>query len=330
MNKLLIVTGPTACGKTDIALSLAKQFNGELVSADSRQIYRGMDIGTGKDVGNAKFKLQNAKLQIKNQNYYYGYYDLGGIPLWLLDVAKVDQEFSVAHYREIAVRTIGDIQKRGKLPILVGGTGMYISSLLHPPDTMHIPPDKTLRLLLSTCTLEKLQQTLKTIDPKRYEMMNQSDKQNPRRLVRAIEVVNYQRDHGISEQRGSFHADFLWVGLRLPLNELYVRIDRRVDKRVEQGIVHEIEGLLKDYSWDDPGFSSLGYKQWKQYFEGNKSREEVIKVWKFAEHAYARRQMTYLRKYKEIRWFDSNLPAYKKDIEELVFVWYSKRVYETN
>lgn len=330
MNKLLIISGPTATGKTDLALSLAKQFNGELLSADSRQIYRGMDIGTGKDVGDAEFRIKNYELRIKNNNYNYGYYDLGGIPLWLVDVANPDQEFSVAHYREIALRTIKDIHKRGKLPILVGGTGLYSSTLLHPPETMHIPPDQLLRSELSHYDIQQLHQSLQSVDSRRLETMNQSDRQNPRRLIRAIEVANYRRDHKIEMLKSSFHADVLWTGLRLPLRELYVRIDQRVDKRIEQGILGEIKGLLEDYSWNNPGFSSLGYKEWKDYFEGKQSKEEAISIWKFAEHAYARRQMTYFRKYKEISWFDSNLPTCKTDVEALVSVWYSKRTHETN
>lgn len=343
MNKLLIICGPTATGKTALALTLAKKFNGELVSADSRQVYIGMDIGTGKDVGNSKFnpfgkastmssaeslrtRVQSAKLRIKDQEFQYGYYDIDGIKLWLLDVARPDQEFSVAHYQEIATKTIQDIQARGKLPIVVGGTGLYIKSIIDPPETIHIPQDKNLREKLENKSVSELAQFLQKKNPKKWEQMNNSDRQNPRRLIRAIEVAFFNtsiKDDPCSLAR-MILASTLGIGLTAPREVLYQRIDKRVDERVKFGIVDEIHSLLdRGYTWDLPAMNTLGYPEWTDYFLGKTTINKVIERWKLDEHAYARRQRTWFKKQSGIKWFDISTSDYRERIERLVNAWYT-------
>ena len=172
MRKLLIISGPTATGKTKLALKLAKLFGGELISADSRQVYKGMDIGTGKDRG-----TENRKQKTENRIHIWGY-----------DLVAPNEEWSAAHFVKLANKLIPKILKRDKLPIVVGGTGLYIKDLLRPPETLFISPNKKLRRLLEKLTLPQLQNKLRRINSRRFNIMNQSDRQNPRRLIRALEI----------------------------------------------------------------------------------------------------------------------------------------------
>jgi len=297
MQKLLVICGATATGKTAIGVQLAKKFDGELVSADSRQVYKGMDIGTGKDVK-----------------------ELEGVPLWMIDVVKPDEEYSVSHFTRQATAVIDDIQKRNKLPILVGGTGFYIRALLYPFETLHVPPDSTLRKELSHVSVEVLQEMLRLLDTDGFSKMNESDQMNPRRLIRKIEISSRGPLGEHRERRAE--ENVLSIGLTAPLKELYRRIDVRVEKRMAQGMKAEIQ-TLKDhgYSWDLPSMHALGYIQWKDAV----SDEEAIARWKYDEHAYARRQMTWLHKEKDIVWFDVTNSQFKHSIEKLVGEWYTKK-----
>lgn len=290
-QKLLIIGGATATGKTAVGVKLANLFDGELVSADSRQVYTGMDIGTGKDLK-----------------------EVADIPLWMIDVVKPDEEFSVSHYARLATAAIADIRKRKKLPIVVGGTGFYINALIRPFDTLDVPPNMTLRKKLNVLSVENLQ---KLIDKRELEAMNHSDRMNPRRLIRKIEIGAYS----ITPRSGK-EQDVLFIGLTASFKELYQRIDKRVDKRVSQGIKDEIQTLLhKGYSWELPSMNTLGYTQWRDAL----SDEDAILKWKYGEHAYARRQMTWFRKVKDIVWFDRSNSRSMYLIEKLVREWYTKK-----
>ena len=324
-NKLLIICGPTATGKTELALSLAKKFHGELVSADSRQIYIGMNIGTGKDLPvSAKFKVQSAKFKLKEEYYQYGRYDVEGVPLWLLDVARPDQEFSVAHYHTLATHVIQDIFSRGKLPIVVGGTGLYIKSLLEHIPTMSVPQDLKLRETLSTKTTTQLQHILQEKDRSKFESMNNSDRHNPRRLVRAIEVA----DQGLPLQirRGSpYEFNTLEIGLSVSPEQQVKRIKDRVHKRVGQGIIEEVKTLLKNgYSWDLPSMQTLGYKEWQFHIEGKKTQADTLEEWIQNELHYAKRQMTWFKKQSNITWYSSSNSGTNEMIEQTVGKWYTK------
>lgn len=324
MRKLLIICGPTATGKTNLALKLAKEFHGELVSADSRQVYRGMNIGTGKDLPkDAPFIIKSSKLLLKGQTYIYGYYVIQGIPVWLLDLASPDQSFSVAHFTNIATNTINAIIKRGKLPIVVGGTGLYISSLLRPPQTIHIPPDTMVRKQLSKKTLEELVATLARLDETRLKIMNPSDKKNPRRLIRAIEISLY-RQKQTPPKNNKPQWDSLCIGLKAPREILYSRIDLRVDERVKDGIIAEVNNLLQSgFTFHLPSLKTLGYYEWKSYFEKKKDILETINQWKFDEHQYAKRQLTWFKKDKTVLWFDIIEKDYRQKIKRLVERWYN-------
>ena len=299
MQKLLVISGATATGKTALGVRLAKLFDGELVSADSRQVYKGMDIGTGKDVK-----------------------ELEGVPFWMIDVVKPDEEYSVSHYALQATTVIDDIQKRKKLPIIVGGTGFYIRALLYPFETLHVPPNNTLRLALSDASVTMLQKKLVSLDKNIFHAMNKSDQMNPRRLIRKIEI-SLRGPLGELRERGE-EQDILHIGLNVSLEELYRRIDARVEKRVKQGVKVEIQTLLdRGYSWDMHSMHALGYIQWKDAV----SDVEAIARWKHDEYAYARRQMTWFNKEKNIIWFDISTSDYRASIEKLVREWYTKKTY---
>lgn len=307
-RKLLIICGPTAAGKTDLGIKLAKKFSGEIISADSRQVYKGMDIGTGKD---------KRKFSIKK------------VPVWLLDVCRPNQEFNVADYQRAAFETIENIWQRNKLAIVIGGTGLYIKSLIEKMPNLGIPPNKRLRRKLEKLTLKSLQEELRKADLKRFIRMNDSDRNNPRRLIRAIEIVlSKQRGQNLEkDKRGNFKIkDFLVLGLKTKnLKKLYERIDKRVESRIKEGIKKEVEKLYLKYSRTNSVLkTTIGYKEWQAYFKGEISEEEAIRNWRFSEHSYARRQLTWFRKQPRIYWLDIGRKNFDKGAKDIVQQWYGE------
>lgn len=332
--KLLIICGPTATGKTDLAVDLAKKYNGEIVSADSRQVYRGMDIITGKDIGKAKIKIEN-------ENFTIGYYPINNVKLWLTDVVDPRYQFNISEYVDLANKVIKDILSRGKLPIIVGGTGFYLRGLFGQVDTLGIPPDPRLRKKLEKLSVAALQNELDKFDQLvqlnklKLNSLNQSDRNNPRRLIRAIEVATYHYNQQPACRQGRptinnqqlpdepHDYNTLCLGLSTGYEKLYPRIDQRVDERIRAGAEKEIRHLLKSgYNWDNSALGvTIGYRQWRDYFDSKATREEVIEKWRFAEHAYARRQMTWFKKEKQINWFDIDKPSWRNNIYNKVNDW---------
>ncbi len=252
MSKILIILGPTATGKTKLAVHLAKENNGEIISADSRQVYKGMDIVTGKD-----------------KNEY------GNVPVWGLDLVDPDYIFNVSDFIKFASQKIEDIESRGKLPIIVGGTALYIKSLLEPPETLNIPQDSKLRAELENLTVEQLQERLGENN------LNESDFKNPRRLIRAIETK------GKKSQTKKPEYDYKIINLVAPLDFIYEKINKRVDERLTAGAKRELESLLSQgYSFDLPSMTSLGYKD-----------IDSPDLWKLHERQYAKRQVTFIKKF---------------------------------
>ena len=291
MKKLLVICGPTATGKTPLGLYLAKKFQGEIISADSRQVYKGMDIATGKDIGAAKW--------VKD------HWEIKGIPLWLLDIIEPNEEFSVAHFTDLAWKKIKNIWQRKKLPILVGGTGFYIKTIIEDIPSKRIPPNWPLRKQLELKSVDSLFEELAELDSFRAGQMNSSDRQNKRRLTRAIEVARWRVANRLQKTKKLPQFGFLLIGLSAPLKTLYQKIDKRVDEHLQMGAENEMKKLLaKGFSWKLPSMSAMGYQEWQPYFEGKAKLEEILSRWKFNEHAYARRQMTWFRKDRRIKWFD--------------------------
>ncbi len=302
-QKLLCVVGPTASGKTSLSVKLSKLFSNILVSADSRQVYYGMDIVTGKDHPN------NTKI-------------IG------LDIVNPDQDCSVAIWHKIVMPHIKKAWKDGKLPIIVGGTGLYIKSLTDNIETMGIPRNTSLRHKLESLSLQKLQEKLSQLDSKKFTSLNQSDVQNPRRLIRAIEVVIHTESVGARSSRPSTHQftppNSLIIGLTHSNQDLYQEtIKKRVIKRLELGAIQETQNLLEKYSPDFSSFSSLGYKYIIKFLEGEFTHDQMITDWTNSELAYAKRQLTWFKKNNNITWFDSFDDSTSSLVASLVKDWYS-------
>ncbi len=319
MNRLLVICGPTAVGKTSTGIKLAKKFDGEIISADSRQVYKGMDIGTGKDIKkSSKFNVQSSK---KND---IGYYKVDHVPVWLLDMATPDHQVTVADWLEGARRVIAYLDEKGKLPILVGGTGFYIKAFLDGIDTLGIPPDEKLRQKLAQLSVGELKEKLKKLAADVYQSLNQSDRQNPHRLIRKIEIAQSKKIDKKQIWPG-YDGDVLKIGLKAPKEIIYQRIDQRVEKRLDQGLLKEIQNLIDNgYNWDDPGMNTLAYKEFKPFFTEVSIGIHlggVLKRWRFDEHGYARRQLTWFKADDQVNWFDITNDNWLDDLEELVHNW---------
>ncbi|MBU1146459.1 tRNA (adenosine(37)-N6)-dimethylallyltransferase MiaA [Patescibacteria group bacterium] len=291
LPKLIVILGPTASGKTDLSLKLAKKFKGEIVNADSRQIYKGMDIGTGK--------VEDKK----------------GVRHYLLDIINPDEEFTLADYKKKAVAAIRDILKRGKTPFLVGGTGLYIQSVIDNLEIPAVPPNKKLRAqfekeIKKSGALAKWYKKLLKLDP---GARNVVDANNPRRVIRALEVcLATGRQFSKLRERGEPMFDALQIGIILPREKLYEKIDDRVDEMIKEGLVNETKKLLKKYNSDLPSMSGIGYKEIGDYLGGKNDLAEAVQKIKFRTHAYARRQMTWFRRDKRIKWIKNYKEAEKK------------------
>ena len=245
MQKLLIICGPTATGKTSFALKVAKKIKGEIISADSRQVYKYLDIGTGKDIPKgSKYKFQNSKLG--------GFYKIGGTKIWGYDLVDPKREFSVSLYQKIARNIVKDIWSRNHTPILVGGTGLYINSVTTEMPTMMVPKNKKLRKSLEKKSVKELYGQLAVLAPIKAASLNISDKKNPRRLIRAIEIAVWRVDHkGHKTKKSDFSAeiDILKVGLKLPRKKISRRIRNRIKTRIRTGFSNEVSNLIRKKIW---------------------------------------------------------------------------------
>lgn len=323
MKKLLVICGPTATGKTGLALRLARELNGELVSADSRQVYKDLDIGTGKDLPkSSKFRKQRLNLP--------GHYEIEGVKVWGYDLVSPKKEFSVGQFVKVVDKVIENIWSRKKLPILVGGTGFYIKGVVDGIPTVSIPKNKAIRKLLEKRSIKDLFNTLAQLAPIRAGSMNISDRNNPRRLVRAIEVAQWKLKSGakikIEKDDLKNQPSTLFIGLTGPRSFLYQKIKKRVKARLKRGMENEIKELLKSgVSWKDQSMDSLGYKQWKGYFEGKITKEKIIRKWEREECKYAKRQITWFKKDKRINWFNIKDSNWQKSVEKLAKKWYSTK-----
>ena len=258
MNKLIVILGPTAVGKTDLAIKLAKKFNGEIVSADSRQVYKEMNIGTAKPKKSQILNLKSQKYLVKE------------IPHYLIDIAFPNEEFNVAIYKRLATKAIKDIQKRGKLPFLVGGTGLYIWSIIDNLKFPKVPSQERLRKELEKKSLKELFEIYKNLDP---EGARYIEKENKRRLIRAIEVCKVSsKSFWKQRKKKKLLFDVLQIGIKLPKGDLKKRISERVKKMFNLGLEKEVKTLVKKYGWDIKPVQTIGYQEFKDFFE-KKNRE---------------------------------------------------------
>lgn len=322
MNKLLVICGPTSTGKTSLAIKIAKKFNGEIVSADSRQVYRGMDIGTGKDTP------KNSSIEYENSDEW-GFYVINDIKVWGYDLAEPQEDFNVSRYIKFANKIIKRIQQNGKLPILTGGTGLYIKGVVDGIPTASVPKNDKLREKLESWTAGELYENLSQLDSLKAASLNASDKGNPRRLIRAIEVAQWRLSNGGSEtaERPGGKNSVLQIGLFGPMELIISKIEKRIKDRVDAGIKKEIVGLIKNgVNWENQSMMSIGYRQWKSYFEDipqGSDEDTVLEEWKREEIKYAKRQMTWFKKDKRIKWFDITNRGFPENVEKLIKSWYS-------
>jgi len=316
LPKIIVIVGPTASGKTALSLSLAKKFNGEIVNADSRQVYRGMNIGTAKPLGGLRATDYGLRTTARVADYGLGVVD--GIPHHLFDIVSPDEEFTLAHYKKAAVAAIKDILKRKKLPIVVGGTGLYIWALVDNLDIPEVAPDLVLRAKLEKMPLAELVEKLKKADP---ETAGRVDLKNPRRVIRALEVA---LSAGAFKPKKSLPLfDVLQIGLNPSREELNRRISQRVEEQIKDGLVEEVKKLVAPSPssipacrqagspraggdiWDLPAMSGIGYRQLRSYLEGRETLAGAIEAIKRDTRHYAKRQMTWFRRDKRIKWVET-------------------------
>lgn len=312
MQKLLVICGPTGTGKTDLAIKLAKKFNGEIVSADSRQVYIGMDIGTGKEVASDELKVKTER----------GKWVVNDVPIHLYDVVSPDDRFSLAEYQQLALEKIKDIHSRNKLPILVGGTGLYIQAVTEGLNIPKAPPDFKLREKLENERIEILLADLEKFDPKTYQKI---DKNNKRRIVRALEVY-YQLGEPFSKLQEKYKVNFdiLKIGLTADRGGLYAKVDKRIEQWFEKGFIEEVKGLMKKYSPDLPSMSSVGYRQVAMFIQSKLKLDEAKLRMKFDTHGYIRRQLTWFKRDKTIHWYDIEMENLENEVAFLVEAWHNK------
>ena len=312
----LAIVGPTATGKTALALHVAKKYKGGLISMDSRQVFMGMNIGTGKDIPT---NAQPISKSLASGKIAQGYL-INTTELWLVDQVTPDDDWSVSQHvnlaREIAEELIG----QGMLPILVGGTGLYIRSFFNPPASMDQKPNEALRVKLGSLSVEQLQSELTKLDPTKLEHMNDSDQANPRRLVRAIELASDIERPAIALE--PFEGKKLTIGLNIDLPTLEQHIQSRVHKRMLQGMCTEVQTLLQTYHQDLPAMSATGYKEVIELLNKNIDQNEAERRWTTRELQYAKRQLTWFKKEKNIIWFNSTNPDLIPEVEKLVDSWY--------
>ena len=304
MKKLIVILGPTASGKSELAVKLAKKFNGEIVSADSRQVYKGMDIGTGK--------ITKKEMQ--------------GIPHYLLDVASPKRRFTVSQYRKLVLKTINKIFKKGKIPILCGGTGFYIQAVVDGIVIPEVPPDWKLRKKLEKKSVEELYKILKKLDPKRAKTI---ESKNPRRLIRAIEIILKTKRPVPALKKNPLPYPVLLISIKKGKKELSSLIRERLLRRLKRGMIAEVKKLKKSsLSWKRLEEFGLEYRFVAQYLQKKlKSKEDkssssslavaqeydemVNLIQKEIEH-FAKRQMTWFKRDKRINWVKNYNKAEKK------------------
>jgi tRNA dimethylallyltransferase len=303
MNPLVAIVGPTATGKSRLALRLAQDFDGEIVSADSRQVYRYMDIGTAKP----------------------SQQELSLVPHHLINIVNPDENFSLAQYQQLAYQAIDDIQQRHRLVLLVGGSGLYVWAVLEGWGIPQVPPDKEFRHRLEEKAAKgeaaELYQELMKIDPVSAQRI---DRRNVRRLIRALEVSRYA-EAPFSQLQAKKTPPFsvLIVGLTADRAELYRRIDLRVDKMTEHGLVEEVRKLVDmGYDLELPAMSGIGYKQIGMFLRGELTLETAVQQIKTETHRLVRRQYNWFRLTdKRIRWFevkDDVEPEIKAQVAEFI------------
>ncbi len=305
LPKALMIVGPTASGKTDLAIALAKKFNGEVISIDSRQMYRGMDIGA--DIIPGRFVRRGARRVYVAQ----------GVPHHLIAFRDPDKTLTAAEVKDLAVRTAQEIVARGRLPIFAGGTGLYADMIARNFIVPEVPPDAKLRARLAKRPTASLFRDLARKDP---VYASRITPQNRRYVIRALEVIAATgRPFSEQQKEGESIFNLRKIGIQRPRAEAYERIDRRVDRMMADGLLAEARRLGKKYGWDVASLSGLGHKQLGLYLDKKISLDEAVRLIKRDTRHFAKRQMTWFRRDKAIKWVRN-----KRDAEKLVKAFLGK------
>lgn len=298
LPRLIVIVGPTASGKTQLALHVAKRMNGYILSADSRQIYQGLDIGTAKATS----------------------YEQRQVPHFLIDLTTPDTPLAVHDIQRLAYEIIKKqhTQHPNSIPILVGGTGLYVNAIL---DHWHLPPGQPntrQRAVWEKTTVQELATTLKKINP---QLAKTVDLKNKRRVIRSLEIAQAQlQAQHLVRQQGPKLFDSLLIGIQVDKHTLDQRINQRVEEQIEQGLVSEVKNLSKKYTWDLPALSGIGYTEIGDFLQGKVGLPTAIQQIKLHTRQYARRQMTWFKKDKRIHWVTSQGEA-----DQLINAWLKQR-----
>ena len=284
--KVIVICGPTASGKTSLSISLAKKINGEIVSCDSMQIYKEMDIGSAKPTVEEMQEIKH----------------------YLVDFVSPEKRYSVSEYKEDASKAIEEFINKGKTPIIVGGTGLYLNSLIYNIQYNEMEVDLNYRRELEKEAeeygLEVLYNRAKEIDPEAMEKVNANDK---KRITRVLEIYNAtgrNKTELEKKSRKEVSYNYLIFGINMERSILYDRINKRVDIMLEQGLIEEVKNLINKYSNMPTAMQGLGYKEVKEFLDGNISKEEMIEKIKMETRRYAKRQITWFKRIENIIWLD--------------------------
>lgn len=285
---VIVICGPTASGKTSLSIELAKKINGEIVSSDSMQIYKYMDIGTAKPTVE----------------------EMQGIKHYLIGFVEPNKRYSVAEYKIDAEKAIEEILEKGKIPIIVGGTGLYVDSLIYGIEYQDIELDEEYRKKLEKIAdeegLQNLYEKAKQIDSKAMEKISPNDK---KRIIRVLEIYKAtgktKTEQEIESRKNEVKYDYHVFAINMDREKLYERINKRVDIMIEQGLIEEVQKLLQKYEEFPTAMQGLGYKEVVEYIEGKTTKEEMIEKIKMETRRYAKRQLTWFRRNKEIIWLDA-------------------------
>lgn len=300
MEKVLIIVGPTGIGKTKLSISLAKELKGEIISGDSMQVYKDMDIGT-------------AKITQK---------EMEQIPHHLVDFLFLDEEYNVMKFQALTRTTIKQIKERNHTPILCGGTGLYIKSAIYDYTFKDQVQDESFIKFLKLRSNEELWGLLKVVDPKACEKIHPN---NVQRMQRAIYMAHCgeKKSDILEEQLHQPIYDAYIIGLTMERDRLYERIDKRVDAMMQQGLLEEINNLVtaNNQVWKLQSFQGIGYKEWKEYFDGTASVEECVERIKKNSRNFAKRQYTWFKNQMQVHWYDVEEKDYYESIIKDVKEW---------
>ena len=281
--KIVVICGPTASGKTALGIQVAQQANGEIISSDSMQIYKDMDIGTAKPTPEERAQAVHH----------------------LVDFVSPDQRYSVADFKKDATEKIEDILSRGKLPIIVGGTGLYVNSLIHNIEYKEEITDIEYRNELEKVDLETLYKQAQEIDPEATAKVSQNDRKRITRILEIYHTTGKTKTQMEAESRQEVKYDYKIFVLTPERDKLYERINLRVDLMMQAGLVDEVKQLLQKYNEFPTAMQGLGYKEVKEYLDGDITEEEMVEKIKQESRHYAKRQLTWFRQYKDATWLDT-------------------------